>query len=96
MTRIDFRGFDDKLREAMREETEQYFAHILRNNRSVLELLDSNYTFVNETAGAPLWDRRRHGRRVSPGGFGGSTAGWRADAGERSHADIKPQPDVVR
>ncbi len=44
-----FPGFDDKLRNAMRTETERYFAHILRNNRSVLELLDSNYTFVNET-----------------------------------------------
>ena len=44
-----FRGFDTKLREAMGEETEQYFAFILRNNRSVLELLDSDYTFVNGT-----------------------------------------------
>lgn len=43
-----FPGFDDTLREAMRQETEQFFAYILRNNRSVLELLDSNYTFVNE------------------------------------------------
>ena len=34
--------------DAMRQETEQYFAYILRNNRSVLELLDSDYTFVNE------------------------------------------------
>jgi hypothetical protein len=42
-----FPGFDDKLRDAMRQETERYFAHILRNNRSVLELLDSQYTFVN-------------------------------------------------
>jgi hypothetical protein len=44
-----FPGFDDTLRESMRKETEQYFAHVLRNNRSVLELLDSDYTFVNET-----------------------------------------------
>ena len=43
-----FPGFDETLREAMRTETEQYFAYILRNNRSVLELLDSDYTFVNE------------------------------------------------
>src|SRR4029453_7980882 len=42
-----FPGFDDALRGAMRKETEQYFAYILRNNRSVLELLDSDYTFVN-------------------------------------------------
>jgi hypothetical protein len=44
-----FPAFDDSLRDAMRQETEQYFAHILRNNRSVLELLNSDYTFVNET-----------------------------------------------
>jgi hypothetical protein len=44
-----FPGFDDTLRRAMRRETEEYFAYILQNNRSVLELLDSDYTFVNET-----------------------------------------------
>ena len=43
-----FRGFDDRLRQAMRQETEQYFAFILRNNRSMLELIDSDYTFLNE------------------------------------------------
>jgi mono/diheme cytochrome c family protein len=43
-----FPGFDDALRGAMRKETEEYFAYIVRNNRSVLELLDSDYTFVNE------------------------------------------------
>jgi Protein of unknown function (DUF1592)/Protein of unknown function (DUF1588)/Protein of unknown function (DUF1587)/Protein of unknown function (DUF1585)/Protein of unknown function (DUF1595)/Planctomycete cytochrome C len=71
-----FRDFDDTLRVAMRKETERYFAYILRNNRSVLELLDSNYTFLNEAmarhygiegvAGGqfrkvPLADRRRGG-----------------------------------
>jgi hypothetical protein len=44
-----FPGFDDALRRAMRRETERYFAYVLRNNRSALELLDSDYTFVNET-----------------------------------------------
>ncbi|WP_169978680.1 DUF1592 domain-containing protein [Tautonia rosea] len=43
-----FPEFDDALRNAMREETEHYFASILRENRSILELLDSDYTFVNE------------------------------------------------
>jgi hypothetical protein len=46
--RDKFPGFDDSLRQSMRTETERFFAHILRNNRSVLELIDSNYTFVNE------------------------------------------------
>jgi Protein of unknown function (DUF1592)/Protein of unknown function (DUF1588)/Protein of unknown function (DUF1585)/Protein of unknown function (DUF1595) len=44
-----FRGFDDTLRDAMRQETEHFFAFILRNDRSVLDLIDADYTFVNET-----------------------------------------------
>ncbi len=36
------------LRRAMRQETEMSFEHILRNDRSLLELLDANYTFLNE------------------------------------------------
>jgi hypothetical protein len=40
--------FDDDLVSAMRKETEQFFAYVLRQNRSVLELLDADYTFVNE------------------------------------------------
>jgi mono/diheme cytochrome c family protein len=43
-----FPGFDAALRDAMRRETEQVFAYVVRDNRSVLELLDSNYTFLNE------------------------------------------------
>lgn len=43
-----FPTFDDGLRAAMRAETEAYFAAILRGNRSVLELLDSDYTYLNE------------------------------------------------
>jgi len=40
--------FDNDLRKAMRRETEMYFAHIVREDRPVTELIDSNYTFVNE------------------------------------------------
>jgi Protein of unknown function (DUF1592)/Protein of unknown function (DUF1588)/Protein of unknown function (DUF1587)/Protein of unknown function (DUF1585)/Protein of unknown function (DUF1595)/Planctomycete cytochrome C len=36
------------LRRAMQQETEDVFAYILREDRSLLELLDSDYTFVNE------------------------------------------------
>ena len=36
------------LKRAMGQETRRYFDHILREDRSVLELLDSNYTFLNE------------------------------------------------
>lgn len=39
---------DGELRRAMQEETQEYFKYIMRENRSVKEMLDSNYTFVNE------------------------------------------------
>jgi hypothetical protein len=38
----------DGLREAMRQETEQVFAYILREDRSLVELIESDYTFLNE------------------------------------------------
>ena len=40
--------FDDNLRQAFRQETELFFESIVRENRSVLELLSANYTFLNE------------------------------------------------
>ena len=39
---------DDNVRQALRRETELFFAHIVRENRPVTELLDADYTFVNE------------------------------------------------
>lgn len=46
--RADYPRLDGGLREAMQSETEDYFDYILREDRSVIELLDSDYTFVNE------------------------------------------------
>ena len=43
-----FPDFDDNTRKAFRRETELFFAHILRENRSALELLSADYTFLNE------------------------------------------------
>ena len=43
-----FPDFDEKLRTAMRKETELFFEAIMREDRSVLEFLDSNFTFLNE------------------------------------------------
>lgn len=40
--------FDDNLRQALRRETELFFASILQEDRSVLDLLDADYTFVND------------------------------------------------
>jgi hypothetical protein len=43
-----FPDFDDNTRRGFRRETEMFFGHIMRENRSVLELLSADYTFVNE------------------------------------------------
>jgi mono/diheme cytochrome c family protein len=43
-----FPDFDDNLRQAFQRETELLFDSVLRENRPVLELLDADYTFVNE------------------------------------------------
>jgi uncharacterized protein DUF1592/uncharacterized protein DUF1588/uncharacterized protein DUF1587/uncharacterized protein DUF1585/uncharacterized protein DUF1595 len=43
-----FPNFDDSLRNAFRRETELFFESILREDRSVVELLSADYTFINE------------------------------------------------
>lgn len=42
------RDFDDNLREAFEREAKLMFASVVNENRSVIDLLDANYTFVNE------------------------------------------------
>lgn len=71
-----FPAFDEELRSAMKEETLRFFEGVMREDRSVLEFIDSDYTYVNErlarhygiegVAGAefrktPLGDGRRGG-----------------------------------
>jgi hypothetical protein len=43
-----FPDFDDNLRQAFRREVELLFASLLEEDRSVLDLLTADYTFVNE------------------------------------------------
>ncbi|MEM9479253.1 MAG: DUF1592 domain-containing protein [Verrucomicrobiota bacterium] len=40
--------FDENLRRAMRRETEMLFENVMREDRSILELLQSDFTFLNE------------------------------------------------
>ena len=64
----EFPNFDNNLRQALRRETDLLFETIIRENRSVLDLLDADYTFVNERLarhyGIPNV-RGSHWRRVS-------------------------------
>jgi hypothetical protein len=47
-----FPEFTDELAAAMREETIRFFDSIVREDRGVLQLLDADYTFVNEPLAA--------------------------------------------
>jgi hypothetical protein len=44
----EFPDFDDTLREAFQREAELFFESVVREDRTVLDLLTADYTFVNE------------------------------------------------
>lgn len=46
--RSRFPEFDEELRQAMQSESRRFFEYIVREDRSVLEFLDSDYSFLNE------------------------------------------------
>jgi hypothetical protein len=60
--------FDDNLRQAMRTEAEMFFESIVREDRSLMDLLTADYTFVNERLAAHYGISNVYGpqfRRVS-------------------------------
>ncbi|MDP3740022.1 MAG: DUF1592 domain-containing protein [Hyphomonadaceae bacterium] len=44
----DTRAWDGNLRDAFRRETEMLFSTIMREDRSIIDLIDADYTFVDE------------------------------------------------
>ena len=44
----EFPDFDDNLRQALGTEAQMFFASIMREDRSVLDLMTADYTFLNE------------------------------------------------
>ena len=45
---LEFPDFDDNLRQSFLQETELFFGSVLREDRSVLDLMTGDFTFVNE------------------------------------------------
>jgi hypothetical protein len=45
---LQFPDFHEQLASAMKRETELFFHHLVRENRSALDLLNADFTFVNE------------------------------------------------
>ena len=68
-----FPTFNAKLRAAMLRETELFCESILREDRSLLELVDADYTFLNEPLASHYLIADTHGNRIGqppqkPGG----------------------------
>ncbi len=45
---VFYPNWDDELRQSVKRESELFFESIVREDRNILDLLDANYTFVNE------------------------------------------------
>jgi hypothetical protein len=66
-----FPSYTPALRQAMQRETELFFLHVLREDRSILDFLDADYTFANETLARHYGLQGVHGdtfRKVSLAG----------------------------
>ena len=63
---VCFPDFDDNLRQALRQETELFFESILREDRSVLDLIKADYTYLNERLAKHYGIPHVYGRPISP------------------------------
>ena len=78
-----------------------YLAYILRENRSILELLDSDYTFAQPRHRKRGITRDSRASRATSSAEGVTHVGDRrrgkgADPGQHPDADVEPQPDLPR
>ena len=89
--------FNEGLRRAMKRETELFFEHILREDRSVLDLLTADYTFLNESLARALRRSERvRGHVQARHAPGGQRARRAAGAGEHPRGDVAGESDVSR
>ena len=89
--------FDGNLRLAFRRETELLFDSIVREDRSILTILDADYTFVNERL-ARHYGMPGHPRRLLPQDFTGreQSAARTSRPGQLSDGDLHRDTDVPR
>ena len=78
-----FRAFSEGLRADMRKETELFFEAILREDRSILDLLDAPFTFLNDRLAAHYGIEGVRGRAMQRVSLEGSARG-----GLLGHASI--------
>ena len=90
-----FPDFDDNLRKSFRRETELLFANVLRDGRPVHELLDANYTFVNERLARHYGIRRRLWRPFPQGRRRGSEPLRAIRSRQLARVDLGGEPHLA-
>ena len=89
--------FDDNLRQAMRRETELFFQSIIDEDRSVVDLLRANYTFLNERLAKHYGIPNVYGGRFRRVIFEeGSPRGGLLGQGSILTVTLVRQPDLAR
>ncbi len=88
--------YDGTLRESMQRETELLFSSILREDRSVLDLINADYTFVDERLARTLWHCAYPGQPVPPRAGQRRQSSWHPRAGQRVDTDVGAQPHIRR
>ena len=92
-----FPDFDDNLRQAFRQETELLFESVLREDRSVLDLLKSDHTYPERAPGQALRHPARLRQPLPPrGARRRRRAGRPAPPGEHPDRDLLRDPHVAR
>ena len=79
-----FPAFDEPLREAMQQETELFFASVVREDRSILDFLDCDFTFLNERLARHYGIPGVSGDKFRRVKLKGRAAGRPDDPGERA------------
>ena len=91
----EFPDFDDNLRQAFQRETELFFESIMREDRSVLDLLTADYTFVNERLARHYGIPEHLRQPVPPRPDHGRGAEGAARTGEHPGGDLACRPHVA-
>ena len=80
------KNFDDNLRQSFRRETEMLFESIVREDRSIVSLLDADYTFVDERLARALRNPE-YSRQLLPPGLAGRSSPRRGHPGAGQFPD---------
>ena len=87
--------YDDTLAQAMQQETELFFDSIVREDRSVLDLLTADYSFVNERLAQALRHPERHRQRRSSACTMPDVPPRPARPGQHPDADVGRRPHLA-